>query len=79
MGLGEQRQHALPVPVQVIQRGSGEHLGREREGFLPRGLVQGIFTLVSGLVSLILYQNFCEKVPHSSCKVCKHTRKHVRS
>lgn len=44
MGLGEQRQHALPAPVQVIQKDSGEHLGREREGFLPHGLVQGIVT-----------------------------------
>lgn len=44
MGLGEQRQHALPAPVQVIQKDSGEHLGREREGFLPQGLVQGIVT-----------------------------------
>lgn len=44
MGLGEQRQHALPAPVQVIQRGTGEHLGREKEGFLPHGPAQVIVT-----------------------------------
>lgn len=44
MGFGEQRQHALPAPVQVIQRATGEHLGREKEGFLPHGPMQMIVT-----------------------------------
>lgn len=42
MGLGEQRQHALLVPAQVIQTATGEHLGRENEGFFPREPVQVI-------------------------------------
>lgn len=40
MGLGEQRQHALSVPAHIIQRGTGEHLGRGKEEFLPPSPVQ---------------------------------------